>query len=438
MIFAKRIKLTSTHNHAAHHLMLDHHDTETTKNIIHKQQLQTHDDDPVAEPEPETTMMLSLSLIRGLPDHVAHLILARLPPRLLFPVSSSWRRLLYSPHFPPFPSLYLLSLHHTEIALLNYDPVSGLWSHLPPPPSPPRLLLRHPSFLSRNLPLQSLSVVSRTQSQSNYQQTGRTADQSALVLVAGTTTSLLPALPRLLVFSPATASWSLGPAFPVPRRWCAAGSISGSVFISSGIGAGFDPAVARSMEKWDIESTGSSSSSWVGLKEMRDGRYCREAIEAVGYRGKLYMVNVKGADAAKDGAVYDTERDEWGEMREGMRKGWRGPAAAMEEEVMYGVDESKGVLRRYEEERDMWIDVARDERLIGAQQMAAARGRVCVVGGGSGGVVVVDVVAVPARVWVVELPSGFDALAVHVLPRLSRPAGMGTEVLSSPAMLENR
>ncbi|CAN1783394.1 F-box/kelch-repeat protein SKIP25 [Linum perenne] len=36
-------------------------------------------------------------------------------------------------------------------------------------------------------------------------------------------------------------------------------------------------------------------------------------------------------------------------------------------------------------------------------------------------VVVVDVVKRPSRIWVVKLPDGFEAVAVHVLPRMSQP-----------------
>ncbi|CAN1144031.1 F-box/kelch-repeat protein SKIP25 [Linum perenne] len=36
-------------------------------------------------------------------------------------------------------------------------------------------------------------------------------------------------------------------------------------------------------------------------------------------------------------------------------------------------------------------------------------------------VVVVDVVNRPSRIWVVELPDGFEAVAVHVLLRMSQP-----------------
>lgn len=130
------------------------------------------------------------------------------------------------------------------------------------------------------------------------------------------------------------------------------------------------------------------------------------------------MVNA----AAKEGAVYDPVKDEWGDMAEGMVDGWRGPVAAMDEEVVYVVDEWKGVLRRYEEERDCWVDVLVEERLRGAHQMAAGGGRICVVCGGGGesqGIVVVDVAATPVRIWVVEPPAGFKAVAVHILPRMS-------------------
>ncbi|CAN0840593.1 F-box/kelch-repeat protein SKIP25 [Linum grandiflorum] len=157
---------------------------------------------------------------------------------------------------------------------------------------------------------------------------------------------------------------------------------------------------------------------------MKDGRFCREAIDAVGWKGKLCMVNVKGNSAAKEGAVYDVSRNSWEEMPAGMIGGWKGPVAAMDEEVMYTVDEVEGAVRRYVPEMDGWEEVVASPLLRGAEQVAAGGGRVCVVcgGGGGGGIVVVDVVREPARIWVVDLPNGFDyAVAVHILPRMSRP-----------------
>jgi hypothetical protein len=104
-----------------------------------------------------------------------------------------------------------------------------------------------------------------------------------------------------------------------------------------------------------------------------------------------------------------------------MVAGWRGPVAAMDEEVMYVVDEAKGVLRKYDPERDCWERIMESERLIGAQQIAAGGGRVCVICGGSTELVVLDVVALPVRLWVVETPPGFEAFRIHILPRISRP-----------------
>lgn len=148
---------------------------------------------------------------------------------------------------------------------------------------------------------------------------------------------------------------------------------------------------------------------------MKDGRFSREAVDAVGWRGKLCMVNVKG-DAAKEGIVYDVEEDTWKEMPEGMLLGFRGPVAAMEEEVMYVVDEAKGILSRYNCEDDVWEEILESPRFKGAEQIVAKRGKICVVS--VAGISVVDVEVAPPRISVVELPEGFEAVAVHILPRM--------------------
>lgn len=156
------------------------------------------------------------------------------------------------------------------------------------------------------------------------------------------------------------------------------------------------------------------------MRSLRTAKLCREAIDAVGWRGKLCMVNVKG-DYAKEGFVYDMDSDEWVEMPEGMLGGWRGPAAAMDEETLYVVDESRGVLKRYDENGDEWSEVMEDERLKGAEYIAAGGGRVCVLCEKDVGILVVDVVATPPRLWVLETPTGDQILALHILPRMCLP-----------------
>lgn len=354
-------------------------------------------------------------LLPGLPDHIAHLILSKIPPSILFSVSHSWRSFIYSPLFPPFYSLYTLLTPSniansssftntspqqilTPITFFTFDPISSQWQPLPLPP-PLSLLLRHPPFISRDLPVQSVTIGDR------------------LAVVAGTTQHLAPALSHPLVFDPLSQNWEYGPPVPVPRRWCATGALGRSLYVASGVGPHFTTNTARSVERWDLSK---GRDKWEKVSSLRDGRFSREAADAVGWRGRLCMVNVKG-DAAKQGAVYNAEKDTWGDMKEGMVSGWRGPAAAMDEDTIYVVDESKGMMRKYVEERDGWVDVVESKRLRGAQQMAARGGRLCVVCKGGSEIVVVDVVASPPRMWVVEPPEGFNVAAVHILPRMNRP-----------------
>ncbi|KAK4252625.1 hypothetical protein QN277_014372 [Acacia crassicarpa] len=355
-------------------------------------------------------------LIPGLPEPVAQICLALVgDPFLLFSVCHSWRLLLYSPSFPPFLSLYaflssstptpLLSesirLPSSSVQTFNFDPISSTWHSLPPPPPDPPLQLilrRHPSFLSRNLPIQSISVAGK------------------LILLAGSTHDLRPALARPLIFDPISQNWSFGPNLTTPRRWCALGASRGFVYMASGIGTKFSSNVARSMEMWDFTRHPNNGGEWEKKKDLKHGRFSRDAIDAVGWRGKLCMVNVKGDVTGREGIVYDVEGDTWRGMPEGMLHGWRGPVGAMAEEVMYGVDEVTGVLRKYNEEEDTWEEIMESERLKGAEQVVAEGGRVCVVSGG--GIFVVNVTAAPARIWEVELPAGLEAVAVHVLPRM--------------------
>ncbi|KAK6129839.1 hypothetical protein DH2020_036425 [Rehmannia glutinosa] len=296
------------------------------------------------------------------------------PPSIIYSVCHSWRRLIYSPSFPPFLSLYALivptetQIHNSNsVELCSFDPISRKWHLLPPPPSDPplRFLFRHPSFISRKLPIQSVAA------------------SGNLVVLAATDDNFLPALSEPLIFNPLSRNWDYGQPLSAPRRWCAAGASRGSVYVASGMGSHYNTDVARSIEK-----------------------------------GKLCMVNVKG-DAAKEGIIYDVETDCWEEMPEGMLAGWRGPAAAMDEETIYVVDESKGLLKKYDHVNDAWMDVAENYRLKGAQQVAAAGGKVCVLCADGVSITVVDVAATPpVRLWVVDVPAGIQIVGVHILPRM--------------------
>ncbi|XP_075508445.1 F-box/kelch-repeat protein SKIP25-like [Primulina tabacum] len=350
------------------------------------------------------------ALLPGLPDHLSQLCLSLVPPITLYSVCHSWRHLIYSPTFPPFLSLYAL-FESTEpqpgdsnsLQFCSFDPISCDWQYLPLPPTGLdfRFLLRHPSFISRKLPIQSVSVSGK------------------LILLAATADQLQPALSKPLIFDPFTKQWTHGPSLRKPRRWCAAGALRAAVFVASGIGSHYNTDVARSVDKWYLDYQCEKHEwRWEKMRNLKDGKFSREAIEAVGWRGKLCMVNVKG-DAAKDGTIYDVEKDSWEDMPEGMLAGWRGPAAAMEEETIYLVDESKGSLKRYDQFRDSWAEVLENEMLEGAQQIAAARGKVCVLRADGGGIVVVDVSASPAMLWVVDAPPGLQGVAIHILPRSS-------------------
>ncbi|KAJ0623282.1 putative kelch-type beta propeller [Helianthus annuus] len=371
-------------------------------------------------------------LLPGLPNHLAHLVLSTVRPSLLSAVCRRWRHLIYTRHFPPFLSLYAivassnsnsnsnsttddnnsngLSRLSDSIDFFAFDPISSKWTTLPPPNVDPplRLLHRHPSFISRTLTIQSLTVA------------------GCLVLIAATGHNFLPALSHPLVFDPLTAEWCLGPPLTYPRRWCAAGCFRNTVYVASGIGAHYRGDVARMVEKWDVKRSHCDKLSdlrdewrWEEVAGLKDGRFSREAVEAVGYKGKICMVNVKGNNAGKEGVVYNIEENRWEKMSTGMVSGWNGAVGVAEEEVMYVVDEENGGVRKYDDESDCWQEVIQGSDLLkGAEQMAVGGGKICVVTGGGGRITVVDVVAEPVRMWVVDPPRPeSEVISVHIMRR---------------------
>ncbi|KAL2514124.1 F-box/kelch-repeat protein SKIP25 [Forsythia ovata] len=340
-------------------------------------------------------------LLPGLPNHLAHLCLSTLHPSVLYRVCRSWQRLIYSPSFPPFFSLYTVLFRPNSVEFCCFDPISSKWRVLPTPPSEPPLSLirRHPSFISRILPIQSLAVSGR------------------LILISATMNKFLPAFTHPLVFDPLSSNWSFGPPLSNPRRWCVAGSARGAVYIASGVGAQYNGDVARSVEKWDMNKK-VSDWNWEKMASLKDGRFSREAVEALEYRGKLCTVNINGK-ASKDGIVYDFLTNQWEEMSRGMLAGWIGPAA-VDGDFMYVVDQENGSLSKYNAENDCWERLINSsEHLKGAEHIAAGGGRVCAVCAGGGKIIVVDILATPAKIWVVSPPSESEVIAVHILPRMT-------------------
>ncbi|KAK9058197.1 hypothetical protein SSX86_023037 [Deinandra increscens subsp. villosa] len=367
----------------------------------------------------QTTVPEDPHLLPGLPNHLSQLILSTVRPSLLSAVCRRWRHLIYTPHFPPFLSLYATVANNDtshlsdSVDFFTFDPISATWHPLPPPTTVPplRLLHRHPSFISRTLSVQSVTV------------------SGCLVVIAATGHNFLPALSHPLVFDPLTGDWCVGPPLNDPRRWCAAGCFRDTVYVASGVGAHYRGDVARRVEKWDVKKSriGNKLSDlrdewrWEEMAGLKDGRFSREAVEAVGYKGKICMVNVKGNNAGKEGAVYHIEKNRWEKMPPGMVAGWNGAVAvaAEEAEVMYVVDEEKGGVRKYDDESDCWHEVIQGSELLkGAEQMAVGGGKICVVAGGGARITVVDVVAEPVRMWVVDPPRPeSEVISVHILRR---------------------
>ncbi|KAM7498432.1 hypothetical protein LguiA_022846 [Lonicera macranthoides] len=76
-------------------------------------------------------------------------------------------------------------------------------------------------------------------------------------------------------------------------------------------------------------------------------------------------------------------------------------ATTMEKEVLYIVDEMRGILRKYEKERDGWEEIAEDERLRGVESMGSGVGRGCVCAVVGFWYMLVP----PVRLWVVDTPA---------------------------------
>ncbi|PQM36946.1 F-box/kelch-repeat protein SKIP25 [Prunus yedoensis var. nudiflora] len=211
----------------------------------------------------------------GLPNHLAQLCLAKINPSILFSVCHSWRRLIYSPSFPPFFSLYALLSPppdhnpNSPIQFSSLDPISNTWTSLPSPPS---------DLLSTS------STATRPSSLENSP-SRRCPSPAALSSSPPPTTN---SNPRCLVLLCSNHCPTSGPSAPrCPSR--AVGVLpelcGGKVYVASGMGTTYRGDVARSMEEWDMRRK-EVSVSWVKKAGLKDGRFSREAVEAIGYRGE--------------------------------------------------------------------------------------------------------------------------------------------------------
>ncbi|EFJ30784.1 hypothetical protein SELMODRAFT_409427 [Selaginella moellendorffii] len=398
---------------------------------------------PSKRPRPDRQGSSSIldPLLPGLPDDLALLCLARVD-RIsgLWGVARSWQRLLYDcPFFFParaklglpggFNWLYvLIASKNTKNSTggaaafqwYAFDPLAAKWHRLPPMPHDVRFELSRRGFLPGPYSLSSIQCAS-------------TSDK--LIVVAGTRTAgadtqaapsssaatasvprappggmppVEPALDSPLVFHVRTASWSRGPRYTVPRRWCSCGTTAGGqLLVASGCGNEWDLRTARQAEMWD--TNGGAVAGWRAVQPLESSKLSREATPAVEFDGKLYMVS------ARSGLVLNPGSETWEPMPSGLTRGWNGPGVTSGGKL-FVMDDTAGRIKAYDGGTESWVCVLEDKRLKNLRNVVAAHGKIC---GSVGGLIrVVDIGKSPVEFRDIEIPVEGQIMGLQILSKL--------------------
>lgn len=274
-------------------------------------------------------------LIPGLPDEIAEQCLLLLPfPDLAVArsVSTAWKRAISSPSFvksredlelsQPYILVFAFRNPTARMQWQAFDPRSRRWIVLPPMPCDSPVCPK--GFACAAIPR-----------------------QGALFVLGGMRSDTETPLRTLVTYRAATNSWAVGPPMPTARSFFAAGSIDGKVFAAGGADAGPSGTLV-SVECYDTER-----GRWGKVANMRRGlaRYDAAVI------GRKLFVTEGWSwpfSFSPRGAVYDVDRDTWEEMSAGMKEGWTGWSAVVEDRLFVVSEHGDCKVKVYSPVEDAW------------------------------------------------------------------------------------
>ncbi|KAF7830186.1 F-box protein AFR [Senna tora] len=257
-----------------------------------------------------------------MPNEIAELCLVHLPypyHALARSVSSSWNRAITHPTFLlskkslslSRPYLFVSAFHKStgRMQWQALDPSSGRWFVLPPTPN---------------------HVTPAASACASLPRHGK------LFLIGATHPTF--------IYRTSTNQWSQSSPIPItaaPSSLTAA-EINGQIITVGG----------TSVQSYDPETDTWEARGKIEEEEMEIGKSYDSAV--VG--GKLYVTEgwTWPFMFSPRGAVYDSERERWGEMRRGMREGWTGVSAVVRGRVMVISEYGDCPVKVYEEGGDRW------------------------------------------------------------------------------------
>jgi len=311
-------------------------------------------------------------IIEGLPDHLAMECLARVPLSSMRGVSQAWQRVIYDPHFRSLRALHGASQLDWVYTLVQsadntfkwraFDPFAARWHDLPPPPHPMKFQLSNPDCIGVSYSVQCASSATKLVMVSALK--ARKDGHPRMTLV--------PALDHPYIFDTRTCSWTQGSPFSVPRKWCVCGVSGESLYVASGSGKEWDRELSKSVEAYNLVDD-----KWENRRSLSSSKFSGEAMSAVTNEEKLYFVSGRGV-FSKDGVVYDVATDLWSEMAPGLKKGWTGPAVAVDAKFFL-LETPAGKLKVYSPEEDEWKTIMVDAKLQSLEVFVGTRGKVVAI-----------------------------------------------------------
>ncbi|KAL0904676.1 hypothetical protein M5K25_026807 [Dendrobium thyrsiflorum] len=271
-------------------------------------------------------------LIPGLPEELAVHCLLRLPfpyHSLARSVSSPWNRALSSSAFLSSKSLlahlFVFAFDPSNLGSQwqSLDPRSLRWFHLPPMPSPP-----DSGSTPACPPAFAFAAIPRS---------------GELFVLGGLRSDTHAPLRSVMIYRAGTNSWSVAEPMIKPRAFFSAGAIDGRGILAVGGDGGTD-----SVERWEPGGRWRPAAG-MGLEGI--GRYDSAVMGSRMYVTEGWRWPFSFTPRA---AVYDGKRDEWEEMREGMREGWTGSSAVAMGRLFVVSEFGDARVKVYDEEKDDW------------------------------------------------------------------------------------
>lgn len=311
-------------------------------------------------------------IMEGLPDHLALECLARVPLSSMRGVCKEWQRVIYEPHFQYLRALNGASQLDWVYTLVQsadntfkwraFDPYSSRWHDLPAPPHPMEFQVFNPDCIGVSYSVQCASTATK------------------LVMVSALKArkdghprmTLEPALEHPYIFDTRTCTWKQGSPLSVPRKWCVCGMSGQSLYVASGSGKEWDRELSKSVEAYNLVED-----KWENRRGLSTSKFSGEAMSAVTSNGKLHFVSGRGV-FSKDGVVYDVATDCWSEMAPGLKRGWTGPAVAVNGKF-YLLETPAGKLKVYCGEEDEWKTIMVDAKLRNLEVFVGSNGKIVAI-----------------------------------------------------------